>query len=503
MNGLRITLGMLLAATGFAAACSTSSDDESKSKSKTCTLAADCAAAPATSPPGCAEAACESGVCAFKAKDADGDGHSSSQCAAVGSVDISVGDDCDDADPAIHPGAWDGPANSTTGDPDQCDLKDQDCDGTSDDEAVDGKSCSCDTGASQLCATDELGQPIPGLDGTKHEVGICKLGTKQCAPGKPVKCVGAVGPSAKDCTSPLDNDCNEKPDNTELTFCACNLGETKSCPTGNIGECATGTKTCQSSGASAVWGPCVSPSAGAPDCSQSLDKDCDGVPDNAQESCKCDQGGTKFGIGLTAQCDAHPGLDGTGACKAGQQTCVLNGSSAQWTTCAGSVGPAADMCDPTQDLNCDGKGGNGTSCFVMIYTLIPPNQQFGPCDFQYVQDAMWSPVANEAGWKQIAQMKMYKTQQPATVAAVRCNSGTKHGSFFASCPVGWALEQTVGWVKTSPGLGFEQLKSFPLPSAPSTHVVFPDYQGIYPWCASGCAQNGCAVTGKYHYYLAN
>ncbi|MDP2325957.1 MAG: putative metal-binding motif-containing protein [Gammaproteobacteria bacterium] len=498
MNGLRITLGMLLAATGFAAACSTSSDDESKSKSKTCTLAADCAAAPATSPPGCAEAACESGVCAFKAKDADGDGHSSSQCSAVGSVDISVGDDCDDADPAIHPGAGDGPANAATGEPDQCDLKDQDCDGTSDDEAVDGKSCSCDTGASQLCATDELGQPIPGLDGTKHEIGICKLGTKQCAPGKPVKCVGAVGPSAKDCTSPLDNDCNEKPDNTELTFCACNLGETKSCQTGNIGECATGTKTCQSSGASAVWGPCVSPSTGAPDCSQSLDKDCDGVPDNLQESCKCDQGGTKFAIGVTAPCQTHPGFDGTGACKAGQQTCVLNGTSAEWTACGGSVGPLAqDTCDPTKDLNCDGKSGNGVGCTVAVYTLIPASQQFDLCDFDHTSDVKWS-FSIEAGWQHVAQFQVYKTQQPGTIAAVKCING-KHGSFFGSCPAGWTLEQTMGWVKTTPGLGFTPLQSFPLPGSPSTLIVLEVGGGVTSsiLCSPSSCKKSCSLLG-YH-----
>jgi hypothetical protein len=77
-----------------------------------CSVAADCLAAIAsTTPADCAEAHCDlvRGACYYLAKDSDGDGHRASQCTAAGVV-IETGDDCDDADNTVYPGAWDGPA---------------------------------------------------------------------------------------------------------------------------------------------------------------------------------------------------------------------------------------------------------------------------------------------------------------------------------------------------------------------------------------------------------
>jgi hypothetical protein len=83
---------------------------------------------------------------------------------------------------------------------------DNNCDG-SPDNTVDGQcQCSAPNGTALPCGTH------PGLDGK----GICKAGTQTCNNGVLSTCTGSVGPAARDCTSPLDNDCDgtvDKPSN--------------------------------------------------------------------------------------------------------------------------------------------------------------------------------------------------------------------------------------------------------------------------------------------------
>jgi hypothetical protein len=71
--------------------------------------------------------------------------------------------------------------------------------------------------------------------------------------------------------------------------------------------------------------------------------------------------------GSVQACDAHPGKDGNGICRAGAQLCVAGGgnSSSAFGACTGSVGPApADSCAIIgDDADCDGvpNGGCPTS----------------------------------------------------------------------------------------------------------------------------------------------
>ncbi len=388
-----------------------------------CQTAADCAAQmPATTPAGCADASCDTvlGKCVFKARDDDGDGHAKANCVASGGGVIEVGDDCDDADANTYPGAWDGPADGSN--PDRCDTKDQDCDGNADDEqAAGGKSCACDPSNPPKCSDSSQGTAIPGLDSSKDGVGICKLGVRECVNGVAGACNGAVGPAEKNCASEADNDCNGTADKSETSACQCQSGQTQSCQTGQLGACAVGVQQCMFNGRSSAWSPCKSTVTPATNCSSAGDENCNGVPDKSDLACKCQPG--NVAVGQDRSCNSHP-EDGTGTCQAGTQDCVLNGTIVQWSLCTGDVGPKSqDSCQPFQDNNCDGLYGDAYgSCFVTVYTLVPKGEKDNFLNGLPLvnADAMWSPYDNEAGWDLVFAAKMYKSQQPDTVPAVRC-----------------------------------------------------------------------------------
>ncbi len=79
-------------------------------------------------------------------------------------------------------------------------------------------------------------------------------------------------------------------------------------------------------------------------CGDGVDQDCDGTPD---DGCACAEG---------AVVDCYGGPRGTrdvGACRAGAQRCTAGVLG----TCEGEVRPAADVCDASGDLDCDGRLG--------------------------------------------------------------------------------------------------------------------------------------------------
>ena len=169
-----------------------------------CTVAKDCPL-PATSPASCALVACETGQCVLHAVDGDGDGHGTKKCVATDGTPVVLGDDCDDSDKSVHPGAWDGPAGG--GLPDRCDGIDQDCSGKPDDEkGADGTTCTCTPGDVAACATDPGGQPVEFPLGMP--VGACKMGKRTCDnSGAFGPCIGTVGPKTETCNK-ADDDCN-------------------------------------------------------------------------------------------------------------------------------------------------------------------------------------------------------------------------------------------------------------------------------------------------------
>ena len=170
--------------------------------------------------------------------DADGDGHNK----------ISMGgDDCDDADPDVHPGA-----------PEYCDGIDNNCNGIIDDNTID-----CPEG--MVCFQLQCIQPDNDGDGYPNDVD-CDDSNPFVYPGAPELCDG------------FDNDCNGIVDDN-----------TMDCPSGSV--CVNGVCTfidndgdgypndvdCDDSN------PFVYP--GAPELCDGFDNDCDSIVDDNTMDC--------------------------------------------------------------------------------------------------------------------------------------------------------------------------------------------------------------------------
>lgn len=225
---------------------------------------------------------------------------------------------------------------------------DNDCDGSAD-NAFDNV-CVC-----AMATTRPCDQHV-GKDG----MGRCKAGSQTCAIAADKKssawgvCTGSVAPATKDTCDPgNDDNCSGVPNEG----CACVAATTQACgPAVAVGICKRGSQTCTAG----TWGACVGAvQAAARDCTSPVDNDCDGSPDNTVDAvCGCASGATRV-------CNAHPGKDGNGPCKAGSQSCVVaaDKKSSAWGACTGAIGPAAaDTCDATNDNNCNGIPHDACTC---------------------------------------------------------------------------------------------------------------------------------------------
>jgi hypothetical protein len=229
---------------------------------------------------------------------------------------------------------------------------DNDCDGQPDDTLDD--VCRCPAGAPRACDEHD------GLDGR----GPCQPGKQVCilADGNRSTdwgpCAGSVGPSDADSCSIPGDDANC--DGTPNSGCACVEGMTVPCgPDTDNGVCQRGTSTCRN-GAFSVCQGAVFP--GRRDCSSALDNDCDGLPDNTIDTtCTCV-------IGDVQPCATHPGRDGNGPCRPGQQVCEagMQNVTSRFGACNGSVGPAQrDLCTARgDDSDCNGTPNGGCQCIA-------------------------------------------------------------------------------------------------------------------------------------------
>jgi hypothetical protein len=181
-------------------------------------------------------------------------------------------------------------------------------------------------------------------------VGMCELGERICRDGDWSDCEGAVMPGARDCSSPLDNDCDGFPDNTLDGVCRCTPGESEPCDTHpGFDEhlpCRAGERTCvlASDNQSSDWGECLGAVAPVPEDSCTIkgdDSDCDGRPNG---NCTCIEG---------EQAECGPPQT-AGICRKGKMTCV-NG---RYGDCMDAVYPKPRDCRSTLDNDCNGLPDN-------------------------------------------------------------------------------------------------------------------------------------------------
>ncbi len=173
-----------------------------------------------------------------------------------------------------------------TAQPEICDNKDNNCDGTPD---------NGDPGGGAICGTD---------------VGECITGVDHCVNGT-VQCVGNVGPQPEVCDG-KDNDCDTNFDEDTPPMGTCGPVQ------GNVGECKLGTLMC--SGGGTVCVGAVFPTFEQCDLA-GLDQDCDGNPsngydlDNDPRNCKTCQHVCPIPAHATAKCST--GACGVGVCDPG------------------------------------------------------------------------------------------------------------------------------------------------------------------------------------------
>ncbi|MSP92271.1 MAG: hypothetical protein EXR79_10790 [Myxococcales bacterium] len=196
---------------------------------------------------------CDGKVTACAPKDKDGDGY------LAGTL---PGEDCNDNDATIRPGAPDKCGDGIDQDCAGGDLKcDPDLDSDKDDWLVGAGDCDDDAkainpGQAELCnsidddcdgLTDE-GNPGGGVK-CGPDVGACKPGTTACvhlALSAQVTCTDAVGGEAETCNT-KDDDCDGKTDEDWLDL-------SKKCDTDDADQCENGALACSADGLGTTCG---------------------------------------------------------------------------------------------------------------------------------------------------------------------------------------------------------------------------------------------------------
>ncbi|MCB9525413.1 MAG: hypothetical protein H6702_18835 [Myxococcales bacterium] len=221
-----------------------------------------------------------------------------------------------------------------------CNGIDDDCDGNTD-EGVDG---------------NPLIEPCYEGDPATRDRGECLGGSRTCADGAWGACQGQVLPQAETCDG-RDNDCNGVADDGpggQALREPCYEGPAG---TAGVGVCQGGEATCRFG----VLGACIGQiTPRALEICDGSDNDCNGQTDEVEGGCVCEAGAQQA-------CYSGPqDTAGVGACTAGTQTCLADGSG--WGPCQGEVTPSNEVCDGA-DNNCNGQVDEGVPAIGLACTV--------------------------------------------------------------------------------------------------------------------------------------
>ena len=237
---------------------------------------------------------------------------------------------CNSGHELCSQGKWQA-CNASPAEAEVCDGKDNDCNGKADDLA-NGAKCECRVGQTETC--------YAGAKGTLGK-GLCKAGKRYCqSTGKWSPCLGQVVPAKEQCDG-KDNDCDGQTDNQSSSVKrlqqVCYAG-----PRASVGKgiCKSGLQYCQSG----RWTPCQGAIGPKAESCNNKDDDCDGTTDELLYL-KCYSG--------------KAGTAGKGVCKEGKKQC----KDGVWGRCIGEVVPTPERCN-SKDDDCDGSVDQGRTCDV-------------------------------------------------------------------------------------------------------------------------------------------